>query len=53
MVELSREYFMNVEEWMFHDFSKEELAAMEQFMNRIYNNLSEIHRDNDMTERED
>lgn len=53
MVEISREYFMSVETRMFHDFSKEELAVMEQFMNRIYNNLSEIQMDKDMTERED
>ena len=44
---------MSVETRMFHDFSKEELAVMEQFMNRIYNNLSEIQMDKDMTERED
>lgn len=53
MVEISREYFMSVETQMFHDFSKEELAVMEQFMIRIYNNLSEIQMDKDMTERED
>jgi len=53
MVEHSREYFHNVEERMFRDFSKEELAAMGQYMDRIYDNLSQIPIEKDMTERED
>lgn len=53
MVKISKEYFFNVETQMFRDFSTEELTVMEQFMNRIYNNLSEIPVDNDMRERED
>lgn len=53
MVKISREYFLNVEEQMFHDFSKEELTVMEQFLNRIYDNLSQIPVDKDMAERED
>lgn len=53
MVKISREYFLNVEAQMFHDFSKEELAVMEQFLKRIYDNLSQIPMDKDMAERED
>jgi DNA-binding MarR family transcriptional regulator len=53
MVKISREFFKNVESQMFHDFSEHELTVMEQFMNRIYKNLTEIPMDKDMTERED
>ncbi len=53
MVKISREYFLNVEAQMFHGFSKDELSAMEQFLNRIYDNLSQIPLDKDLAERED
>lgn len=53
MVKISREYFSNVEAQMFHDFSKEELIVMEQFLKRIYDNLSQIPMDEHMAERED
>ncbi|WP_077611163.1 MarR family winged helix-turn-helix transcriptional regulator [Clostridium sp. Marseille-P2415] len=53
MVGHSREFFHNVETQMFHDFSKEELAVMEQYLDRIYDNLSQIPMEKDMTERED
>jgi DNA-binding MarR family transcriptional regulator len=53
MVELSRKFFHKVEEQMFRDFSKEELADMGQYMDRIYDNLSRIPLEKDMTEREE
>lgn len=53
MVEHSREFFHNVETRMFHEFSQEELSAMEQYLDRIYENLSRISLEKDMTERED
>jgi len=53
MVKISREYFFNVETQMFHDFSKEELSVMEQYLCRIYDNLSQIPVDKNMTESED
>ncbi len=53
MVERSHEFFHNVEAQMFFDFSKEELTVMEQYLDRIYDNLSQIPMEMDMTERED
>lgn len=53
MVEHSRDFFHHVEERMFQDFSKGELAAMGQYLDRIYDNLSQIPLETDMTERED
>lgn len=53
MVEHSRDFFHNVEARMFHDFSKEELAVMGQYLDRIYDNLSQIPLEKNMTERED
>jgi DNA-binding MarR family transcriptional regulator len=53
MVEHSREYFHQVEERMFDGFSKEDLAAMGQYLDRIYDNLSRIAAEKDMRERED
>ncbi len=52
-VEHSREFFHNVEERMFRDFSAEDLAAMRQYLDRIYDNLSQIPLERDITERED
>ncbi len=52
-VEHSREFFHNVEERMFRDFSAEDLAAMRQYLDRIYENLSQIPLERDITERED
>ncbi|HBG11159.1 MAG TPA: MarR family transcriptional regulator, partial [Clostridium sp.] len=43
----------NVEERMFRDFSAEDLAAMRQYLDRIYDNLSQIPLERDITERED
>lgn len=53
MVGHSREFFHNIETQMFCDFTKEELAVMEQYLDRIYDNLSQIPVERDMTERED
>lgn len=42
MVGRSREYFRNVESKMFEGFSDEDLAYMEQVLDRIYENLCRI-----------
>ncbi len=52
-VKHSREFFHNVEEQMFRDFSAEEMAAMGQFLDRVYDNLSHLPLEKDTTERED
>jgi len=52
-VKHSREFFHNVEERMFRDFSAEEMAAMGQFLDRVYDNLSHLPLEKDTTERED
>ena len=67
IVKHSRIFFRNVENQMFHGFSEEDYAAMERFLDRVYQNLEEIMTDkpegeeeagktssgNRMTERED
>jgi DNA-binding MarR family transcriptional regulator len=52
-VKHSREFFHNVEERMFRDFSAEEMAAMGQFLDRVYDNLSHLPMEKDTKERED
>jgi len=52
-VKLSRDFFHNVEERMFRDFSAEEMAAMGQFLDRVYDNLSHLPMEKDTKERED
>ncbi|SEU27018.1 DNA-binding transcriptional regulator, MarR family [Lacrimispora sphenoides] len=52
-VKHSREFFHNVEERMFRDFSAEEMAAMGQFLDRVYDNLSHLPLEKDTKERED
>lgn len=52
-VKHSREFFHNVEERMFRDFSAEEMAAMGQYLDRVYDNLSHLPLEKDTTERED
>lgn len=42
MVGSSREYFRNIEAKMFEGFSDEDLAYMEQVLDRIYENLYQI-----------
>lgn len=53
MVVHSRQFFRNVEGQMFHNFSQEELGVMEGFLDRIYENLSQIPTEGELTERED
>lgn len=53
MVRQSNEFFNGVEEQMFCGFSKDELAVMEQYMDRICENLAHISVESDMTERKD
>ncbi|PJJ28574.1 MarR family winged helix-turn-helix transcriptional regulator [Lacrimispora celerecrescens] len=52
-VKHSREFFHNVEERMFRDFSADEMAAIGQYLDRVYNNLSHLPLEKDTTERED
>ncbi len=52
-VKHSREFFHNVEERMFRDFTKEEMEAMGQYLDRVYDNLSKLPLEKDTTERED
>ncbi len=51
MVGNSREFFHNVEKQMFHGFSSQELEIMKEYLDRIYENLSQIQEEK--TERED
>ena len=53
MVEHSRDFFHSLEKQIFCDFSKEELAAVGKYLDRIYDNLSQIPLEEDMIERED
>ncbi|WP_124067959.1 MarR family transcriptional regulator [Clostridium sp. E02] len=53
MVKCSQEYFHTVETQMFTGFTKEELSEMEQMLDRIYTNLSQIPMGENMTEREE
>ncbi|WP_333651467.1 MarR family winged helix-turn-helix transcriptional regulator [Lacrimispora sp.] len=56
MVGNSREFFHNVEKQMFHGFSNEELEIMKEYLDRIYENLSQIQEEKteeETTERED
>lgn len=53
MVKNGKEYFYRVEKQMFKNFSKEELSVMEQQLNRMFQNLSEITMSGDTTESED
>lgn len=52
-VKHSREFFHNVEERMFRDFSADDMAAIGQYLDRVYNNLSHLPLEKDTTERED
>ncbi|EXG86245.1 transcriptional regulator [Clostridium sp. ASBs410] len=52
-VKHSRDFFHNVEERMFRDFTAEEMAAMGQFLDRVYDNLSHLPMEKDTKERED
>ena len=49
----SRQFFRNVEAQMFHGFTIEELLIMEQYLDRMCDNLSQIPTDTRKTERED
>lgn len=53
MVIHSRQFFCNVEAQMFLGFSGRELEIMEQFLKRMYDNLSQIPAEGDFIEREE
>lgn len=53
MVGHSWDLFHKVETQMFRGFSKEELDVLEQYLDRIYDNLAQISVEKDITERED
>lgn len=53
MVGLSRRYFRNIEAKMFQGFSDEDLIQMGQVLDHIYDNLSQIPVEKNMTEREE
>lgn len=50
IVEHSRIFFRNVENQMFDGFSEEEYAAMEGYLDRIYQNLSQLMTEKQPTE---